>query len=105
MFEAQDVKEHKLFAIISYLGVLCLVPLFLVKKSPFAQYHAKRGLVLFIAEMALSFVNIIPILGQMIWFLAIIFFSVMSITGMIKAWHGEKWEMPWLEKYVDKIDL
>ena len=49
--EAQGAENDKYVAAISYLWILCFVPLFLKKKSKFAQHHAKQGLVLFIAEI------------------------------------------------------
>jgi len=95
----------KVLAAISYLGILCLVPLFLKKSSPYVQYHAKQGLVLLIAEIIVSFVNIIPILGQVVWFFALILFTLISIVGLIKAWYGVYWKMPVISEYAKKIKL
>ncbi|MBI5144164.1 MAG: zinc ribbon domain-containing protein, partial [Candidatus Omnitrophica bacterium] len=46
----KEVLEGKPFAILSYLWILCLVPLILKKENRFAMFHAKQGLVLFIGE-------------------------------------------------------
>ncbi|OGF30030.1 hypothetical protein A2223_02490 [Candidatus Falkowbacteria bacterium RIFOXYA2_FULL_35_8] len=104
-FEKNDIEENKAIAAIGYLGILCLVPLLLAKKSKFAQFHGKQALVLFIAEVIVSFVNIIPVLGQIIWVIALVYFLIMTVTGIIKAMNGESWEMPILGKYTSKIDL
>jgi len=105
MFDVKDVEENKILAAVGYLGILCLVPLFFAKKSPYAQFHAKQAFVLFIAEVIVFFVNIIPILGQLIWFVCSAFFLVMTIAGIVKALNGEKWVMPVLGKYTKNIDI
>jgi fumarate reductase subunit D len=100
-----DVEKNKLMAAISYLGVLCLVPLFLKKSSPYVQFHAKQGLVLFIAEIVISFVNIIPFLGQLAWLVAVVVFLIVSIKGIVKAWNGVCWKIPVISDYAKKIEL
>lgn len=103
--DIKDVEENKVLAAISYLGILSLIPLLLKKSSPYVQFHAKQGLVLFIAEVIVSFINIIPFLGQLIWLAAILVFLVISIIGIFKAWSGVCWKIPFLAEYARKIDL
>ncbi len=98
-------EGDRILAVISYLGFFCFVPLFLKKSNSFVQFHAKQGLVLFIAEVVISFVNIIPILGQIFWFLALIFFIIISVRGMVKAWGGQRWKIPFWADYARKINL
>ncbi|MEA3293262.1 MAG: hypothetical protein U9P88_02280, partial [Patescibacteria group bacterium] len=43
-------ERNNTLAIISYLGIFCLVPLLLKEKNDFVKFHAKQGLVLFIGE-------------------------------------------------------
>ncbi len=105
MFDEKDIKEHKMIAAVGYLGILCLAPLLLAKESPFAQYHARQALLLFLAEVVVTFVNIIPVLGQLFWLIACVYFLIMSFTGLFKAADGQKWEMPILGKYADKVKL
>jgi len=47
----KDIEENKVAAALSYVWILCLVPLFLKKNSKFCQFHAKQGLLLFIVEV------------------------------------------------------
>ena len=44
--DPDDAEKNKIFGILAYLGILCLVPIFAAKDSPFAKYHANQGLVL-----------------------------------------------------------
>lgn len=90
---------------ISYLGILCLIPLLLKSKDKFVQHHAKQGLVLFIFEIILIVVGFLPLLGWLLGFLGWIFAVLMSIMGIINALAGKLWQMPILGKYKSKIDL
>lgn len=101
----KDVEDNKAIACLSYIGILFIVPLLAKKDSKFAMFHAKQGLVLFIAEIVISVVNIIPVLGQIIWFIALIIFLVFSIMGIIKALQGQYWELPVLGSLTKKFNL
>ena len=78
----KDIEENKILALLSYLGVLVLVPLFGKKDSPFVQFHAKQGLVLLIGWVISWF----PVFG---WIIGIIVF-VLSIIGILNVFNGEK---------------
>jgi uncharacterized membrane protein len=51
--DPDDAEKHKIFGIIAYLSILCLVPILAAKESPFAKYHANQGLVLFLLEIVI----------------------------------------------------
>ncbi|HBL39320.1 TPA: hypothetical protein DDZ10_01470 [Candidatus Uhrbacteria bacterium] len=101
----KDIEENKLVAAIGYLGVLCLVPLLLKKDSPYAKHHGKQGLVITIAWVLLWIGNIIPVLGQIVWFVGSIALLILVVMGMMKAMAGETWVMPYLGKYASQIKL
>jgi uncharacterized membrane protein len=101
----QNIDDDKLIAAIGYLGILCLIPLLAKKDSAYAQHHGKQGLVLLIAWVILMFINIIPILGQILWMLGAICLIALLIMGVINALNGNMWEMPVLGKYAKQIKL
>ncbi|NQT49672.1 DUF4870 domain-containing protein [Candidatus Kuenenbacteria bacterium] len=101
----QEISENKILAALSYLGILCLIPILLKRDDKFVTFHAKQGLVLFFAEIIVWFVNIIPILGQMVWILASFVFLAVSIVGIVRVWQGEYWKIPFLHKYTKKINI
>lgn len=61
--EKKDVEQNKIIALLSYLWLLCLVPLLLKPKSKFCKFHAKQGLVMCIAW----FLSWIPFIGWLAW--------------------------------------
>mgnify|MGYP001610869036 CR=1 FL=1 len=106
-FDPKDVQDNKVMAAISYLWILCFIPLLVKKDSKFVQEHAKQGTVLFIAWVIVTIVGtIIPFLGWMIILpIGNIIITVIAIVGIIKALMGEFWEIPVIGAYRSKINL
>lgn len=96
-----DIEDNKVLAAIGYIWILCLVPLFLKRQSKFAQFHAKQGLVLFVAEVVGWLVFWIPLIGWVLWVLVLL----MAVMGIMNALQGRYWEMPFLGKYARRINL
>ena len=97
----KDVEENKTIAALSYVWILCLVPLLGKKDSKFAQFHAKQGLVLFIIEIVAGLLVWFPIFGQLLA-LALL---VISVIGIIKTLNGEWWKIPYIHDWSKKINL
>jgi len=98
----KDIEENKLIAALSYVWILCLVPLLLKRDSKFAQFHAKQGLVLFIIEVFASFFLMwLPVVGQLVA-LALL---IISVVSFVKALSGEWWKIPYLYEWSKKINL
>ena len=95
--EDKDTQENKVLALLSYLGVLVIIPLLLKKDSPFVQFHAKQGLVLLVGWVISWF----PVLG---WIVGIIVF-VLSVMGIINVLDGEKKRLPIVGELAEKINL
>lgn len=51
-FDLKDIKDNKPIAILSYLGLLALIPYYAVKNSKFAKYHAIQGMNLLLVWFA-----------------------------------------------------
>lgn len=104
-FDPKDVQENKLIACLSYIGILCLIPLLAKKDSKFAQEHGKQGLVLLIAFVVLFVVGIIPILGWLIAFFGDLILLICALVAFIKCLMGEFWEIPVLGQYRHKFNI
>ena len=100
-----DVDMNRALAVVAYLWIFCLVPLVAKKSSPYAQFHAKQGVVLALAWFFLWIIGIIPLLGWLIFFFGSIVLMVVNLLAIIKAWHGEEWRIPYLYDYVAKLNL
>jgi uncharacterized membrane protein len=96
--DKKDAEENKIFAVLSYLSVLVLVPLLAKKESKFAMFHAKQGLVLLIGWIAgwiLSFV--------FIGFIIDIVLIVFSIWGIVNAATGKYVKLPLIGDLSEKF--
>jgi len=96
-----DVETNKTVAALSYVWILCLVPLLGKRNSKFAQFHAKQGLVLFIIELVANLLFWFPLFGQLLALTLII----VSVMGVIKTLNGEWWEIPYVYEWSKKINL
>jgi uncharacterized membrane protein len=112
---ASPSDAERWYAAVGYLFFLCFVSLWKSKESRFVRFHARQAFLLFLAE-CVAFVAVavidrtigrLPFLGlfvvvvvQVFVYLSALFLSVM---GFVKALFGERWEMPFLGPYREKI--
>ena len=123
--DLNDINDNKVMAVLSYIGILVLVPIFGAKNSKYAQYHASQGLSLFLCTMGYSLCywlitfllglifkpsysylfgytpNPIVSLVSVVLGLGSIFFLVLAIMGIVNAVSGKKAELP----LIGKIDI
>ncbi len=97
--------NDKLMGILSYLGILVLVPIFAAKDSTFARFHANQGLVLFLAEAILgcvvSILGFIPYIGwlfSVLGGLVSLAALILSVIGIINVVNGTAKELPVIGK-------
>ena len=105
MEEISKKGEKDLTAVLSYLGILFLVPLLTRKDNAFAQFHAKQGMVLFIAEVATMMIAWIPILGWFVGMICWIIWVVLSITGIVNVLNGKQAPLPIIGKFARKFKI
>lgn len=101
IFSESDIKENKVVAAIGYLSILFLIPLLLKKDSPFAQFHAKQGLYLFIVFFIGQAIFWFPIIG---WGL-FLFFLVVNIYAFFQTLSGKGWPVPGAAWVIEKLNI
>ena len=104
-YTTDDINSNKIMAVLSYLGILVLVPVFAAKNSPFARFHANQGIVLAISEIVINLVISVlsgfPAIGwlfTLIGGIADVAFLVFVIIGIINAVNGKAKELPVIGK-------
>ncbi len=85
----RDVRENKDIAAVSYLWFLSIVIYLARKDSPFVQYHAKQGMVLFLISIPLWF---IPVIGHLLEFLVL----AGMVMGFLNAFQGQWADVPFI---------
>jgi len=101
--EEKKEDEKDLVAILSYIGILFLVPLLVSKDNAFVQFHAKQGLVLFLAEIATVLVAWIPVLGWFVGIICWIMWVVLAIKGILNVVNGKQVPLPIIGKFAEKF--
>lgn len=115
--EQDDINNNKGMAVLSYIGILVLIPLFAAKQSKFARFHASQGLTLFVINIAYTIATIIiksilssfltwSMLGvysvvSMLFSLIYLGFLAFSIIGIVNAAKGTIAPLP----LIGKIDI
>lgn len=97
-FTQEDIQNNKVMAVLSYIGILALIPFLAAKESPYAQFHAKQGLTLFIVEIVYSVLSVIlafiPVIGLIVSGVLGLCVFVLVILGIVNAVQGQAKELP-----------
>jgi len=96
MASIHRVSGSKSYAlgIMSYLGILCLVPLIVNKDDELVHFHAKQGLVLWVwSVLALIFLQL-PGIGKLLFSTSVMAILVCSAIGIISVLLGKAWKIP-----------
>ena len=116
--ESAALAEHeRWYAAIGYLSFRCLFSLWKGKESDFIRFHARQAFLLFVGE-CVCFLGIViidqtigrlPFLGLLIVILlqVAVYFTALflSVMGFVKALFGERWVMPFIGAYSNKVPL
>ena len=116
-FSKTDIEANKGPALLSYFGLLVLIPIFAAKHSPYARYHANQGLVLFVGMLVWAVIDgavtalLRALLGNALGLwgmyslcgtaLNIIYagFSILAVIGIINVLNERAKELPIIGKY------
>jgi uncharacterized membrane protein len=106
--------QDRILLVLSYLGILALVP-FLTARKDFVQWHARQGLLLFGVSLTTLFAMILAnvVLWHFHWVLGLLFllllltssFGILAlvVACILKAFEGERWRIPFLGDFVEKL--
>ena len=90
---------------LAYVTIIPAIVFLLVEpynKSSYVRFHSWQSIFLGIAAFALSFINIIPILGQIIFLLGMLLLFVLWIIVLLKALKGERYKLPFIGNLAEK---
>ena len=110
-FDQNEVYQNKAMGVLSYLGILVIIPLLAGdKRSEYVKHHINQGLVLFLlssltdlleGEWVWGLYSIIHFGGNIFsWVFDILglVFLVLTIMGIVAACRGERKELPLIGK-------
>lgn len=105
--------NRTIMIVLSYLGLLALIPFLVEKNDREVQWHAKNGLLLFGAEVvvwillsifstAVSFLDL-GCTGCMLTVVFWLIVAVVHIVAIVKGVNGDRLVIPGLSQYVDRF--
>lgn len=98
-----QILEGKSFAILSYLSILCIIPLILKKDNVFVLEHTKQGLVIFLGQVAVMIISIL--LGPWVFRLGMFVLWVFAFIGIVAVVQGRTIKFPVISGIAEKITL
>jgi uncharacterized membrane protein len=90
------------------LAYVTIIPaiIFLVvapyNQKPLIRFHAWQSIFLNIALFAVSFINVIPFLGQIIFLVGFLILFVAWVIVLMKALKGERYKLPFIGDLAEK---
>jgi len=104
----EDISKNKGMAVLAYISILVLIPIFAAKDSKFARFHANQGLILLIVSIAISLIS--KIIGIFNFWIVGTLFSIafalidllifaLAIIGIVNAAQGKAKELPIVGKF------
>lgn len=97
--EPNGNSNARVITILDYLGILCLLGLFIEKDNEDVKFHTNQGLILFILEMLVGAVGgvlsfLLGFIGTTIVSLLGVFCLVLAILGIVNAVNGRRAPLP-----------
>lgn len=98
-----EVKKSEAFLVaIGYISFLCVLPLVLLPKSKFAQYHGKQALVLSIFIYFFEVIQIFPPTIAILY--TVLKYSVM-IYAIVMSFKGNYFKIPFIYSLSEKFSI
>jgi uncharacterized membrane protein len=105
-----ESSNRTLMIVLSYLGLLALIPLLMEKEDQEVQWHAKHGLVLFgfwvVLGVVLSVLSAVPVLGclsLLVTALLPLAALVVHIICIVKGINGDRFLIPGISEFANKF--
>jgi uncharacterized membrane protein len=100
-------SNRSVMLVLSYLGILALIPLITEKEDREVQWNAKNGLVFLVAYLVLTVglfmasfvVGVVGMLQIPLW----LGYLVVIILGITNATNGKRFVIPGLSDFADKF--
>lgn len=104
--DIKEIEEGKVFAVISYLWILCIVALLVKKENKFAYFHARQGLVLFLIGVINVAVSMaLPVISWLVTIPLSVALLICAIFGIVQSLMGNYARIPLVAELAEKINI
>jgi len=102
--ESFQSEEGRMAAIMSYIPILCFIPLLNMKENKEAHFHARQGVMLFLIEV-LAIIFLIDGISKFVFKALLIVAVALSVVGIYFALQGKNYKLPIIGDFADKAKL
>ncbi len=78
----------------SYLGILCFVPMLTNRDDEYVHFHARQGLVIWMWGVLAIFALHLPGIGKWLFSISAMAVIVYSIVGLVSVLLNRAWKLP-----------
>ena len=96
VFDAQDIADNRMLAMLGYLS-MGVLPMLGCRNSAYAMHHTNQALWIVIGSLLCGLVCIIPFLGWIVGAVGSIFLLVCEIIGIVRALKGSGAYLPFVK--------
>ena len=102
--EGFQTEEGRLAAILSYIPLLCFIPLLNMKDNKEARFHARQGVILFLIELV-AVLFLVDGISDFVFKGILIVAVALSVVGIYFALQGKSYKLPIISDLADKSKL
>ncbi len=94
--------RRRTMAALSYLGVLCFIPLHFCREDHFVIFHARQGIIIWMWTVIALFAFAIP--GtRWIFSISILMIAALSVVGIVSALFLQAWKLPLISNLAERL--
>ncbi len=96
-------RRSRVMAIMSYLGILCLIPLVFSRDDEYVDFHARQGVALWIWGVVAILALYLPGVGKIFFNFSILIITFLSLVGMVAVVFDRAWRLPFVHHLAMKL--
>ena len=97
-------EEGRMAAIMSYIPLLCFIPLLNMKDNKEARFHARQGVMLFLLEL-IAVIFLIDGISEFVFKAILIIAVALSVFGIYFALQGKNYKLPIIGDLAEKSKM
>lgn len=97
-------QEGRMAAILSYIPILCFIPLLNMKENPEARFHARQGVLLFLIEL-IAAIFLIDGISDFIFKGILLISLALAVVGIYFSLQGKNYKLPIIGDLAEKTKL
>ncbi len=103
MIHGEIGVRSRVMAAMSYMGILCLVPLMMNKDDEFVYFHARQGLVIWMWSVFAVMALHLPGIGKPLFSVSAFAVLGLSLAGVAAVLLRKAWKLPLVHTLAVKI--